>query len=56
MKRIRLEDETHRRLKEEAARQGLPMERLLDIIINIALLGIPAILRKYNEAQKGKKP
>lgn len=51
---VSISKETHRKLKDAADYHGLSVGHLLEIIINISLLGLPAILKKWLE-QKSKK-
>ena len=49
-KSVQLDPDTHRSLKLAATEQGLSIERLVHIIVNVALLGLPAILKKWSRS------
>ena len=53
MPTVRISDEQHEALSRAAGARGYTIGRLLSIIIDVALLGIPAILRRWVKSKSG---
>lgn len=52
MKTVNIDDRQHAALSAAAKANGYTVGRLLGIIIDVALLGIPAIIRKWKKLQQ----
>lgn len=54
MPMIRVSEEQHAALSAAAKQNGLTLTKLVSIIFDIALLGIPLVLRKWRKTQQEK--
>lgn len=56
MPMIRVDKEQHDVLMRLATQNGFTLTKLVSIIFDVALLGLPAILRKWRKMQQPTQP